>query len=280
MIAEDPRFGSPRLLQGESESKRGGGNLLLLYGEGHESGLLKVYRRRGSARREAMKRVGFALLEGKRGVSAKQRRELERRNLELWRSHGFDVPALLDRPTPCGFESEPTLWLEYCPGPTLWDEICETATPLADRCEALARGGADLARRQAHALALGERDLVMKHGSTKHILIHGTRQVSFDLEGGYANSTPLLGALADELSGFVRSMQRGPAAAEIDALGEAFAEGYAAPEQLREIASYGTSHRSLRRVIKRWDDRRRRGALAKARGLQWLLERAGSSHRA
>ena len=274
MIARDPRFGAPTVLQGESRSKRGGGNLLLLYGEGAGRGLLKVYRRRGSARREVTKRIGFVLLERKRGVTAQERRELERRNLELWRSHGFDVPALLDRPIPEAFAAEPALWLEYCPGPTLWDVVCAGSAPLAERCEALARGAADLGRRQGLALELGERDLVSKHGSLKHILVHGPRQVSFDLEGGYAATMPLLDALTDELSGFVRSLQRGSAPDELHALGDAFAGGYGAREQLREIATYGATHRSLYRAVRRWDDRRRRGAGAKASGLGWLLERA------
>jgi hypothetical protein len=275
VIAPDPRFGTPTLLQGESQSKRGGGNLLLVYGEGDARGLLKVYRRRGGARQEALKRVGFKLLERKRGVTAKERRELERRNLELWRSHDFDVPALLDRPIPEAFAGEPALWLEFCPGPTLWDRVCDAGVPLPARCVALARGAAELSRRQGLALAMGERDLVMKHGSLKHILVHGSRQVSFDLEGGYATTMPLLDALCDELSGYIRSLQRGPAPEELRDLGEAFARGYGARDQLREIAAYGASHRSLRRTVKRWDDRRRRGTGAKASGLLWLLELSG-----
>ena len=271
MTQPDPTFGTPQVLQAGGSPKRGGGNLLLLYGEGEAAGLLKVYRRRGKARRETLKRLSFRLVERKRGVTAHERREIEARNLTLWRSHGFDVPRLLERPLPAEYASEPALWLEYCPGRTLFEEGRDPRIALPLRCSALSRAAADLGRRQQLALSMGERDLVMKYGSLKHILMFGERQVSFDLEGGYAPSMPLLDALADELSGFVRSLQRGASGTDLQALGQAFADGYAATSQLREIATYGASHQSLRGTFKRLDDRRRRGDGAKAAGLDWLL---------
>ena len=272
-LVPDARFGAPTRLQGESGSKRGGGNWLLLYGEGESQGLLKVYRSRGSARRERFKRIGLSRLEGKRGVTPRERQQLERRNLELWRSHGFDVPALLDRPVPDAFADEPALWLEYCPGPTLWDVVCDASLPFEARREALARGASDLGRRQELALSMAERDLVMKHGSLKHVLVFGDRQVSIDLEGGYVPTLPMLDALADELAGFVRSLRKAVPEEELDAMGLAFPEGYGDPARLHTIAGHGIAARGLARHVKRWNDRRRRGRGAKVEGLRWLQQR-------
>jgi hypothetical protein len=250
----------------------GGGNRLLLYEVDGAPALLKVYRARGARWQEIAKSFSYRFLERKRGITARERCALERAQLALWRRHGFDVPALLSHPLPPGFEPDTTSWLEYCPGPTLHAFTADAAQPLAAREAALARFGAALASRQARVLETGELALVMKHASLKHVLVYGERLVHFDLESAHAPGVDVGDALADELSGLVRSLLRAPAVAERERLGAALLAGHARPELLRTILSRGLGG-ALRRRVRRLADRRRRPGFAKHDALRWVQER-------
>jgi hypothetical protein len=261
-----------RVLQQGGRAHRGGNLLLLDETPGREA-LLKVYRRRGTRGREASKRFWYFAMERKRGVTARERCALERRNLLLWRAEGFDVPALLERPLPEGFSAETAQWLEYCPGPLLFDLVRDAAVPLATRSRALARFARELAQRQGRALERGERALVMKHASIKHVLVHEQRQVSFDLESSYSPRFPMLDALADELGSYVRSLLRVVPEEDREPLGGAFFEAYAHPEQLAAIADFGLRHGGLSRAVRRIADRRRRKDLSEYDALCWVEDR-------
>jgi tRNA A-37 threonylcarbamoyl transferase component Bud32 len=268
-------FAEPRILQSGGRQP-GLGNRLLLYEIEGRPALLKLYRRRRAAWREPPKRFSYRFVEGKRGVTASERRHVECASLRLWREQGFDVPALLDHPYPAGVAAETALWMEYCPGPLLSSVLADGERPLEERGESAARFGAELARRQQRALDLEEPGLVMSHATAKHVLVHGDRHVCFDLETGYTRARPLLDALADELAGNLRSVLRA-AAASRDALGEAFVRGYGdtGAEQLRTLALRGLRRRGLRARIQRTSDARRRGSLSEAGALRWLFERGG-----
>jgi len=259
-----------RVLQ---DSHRGGaGNQLLLYDTPQGPALLKVYRARGARLGEALKRFSYLAIERKRGVTARQRCALERSQLRLWREHGFDVPALLDLPLPEGYSAETASWLEYCPGPTLHGFVSDPAQPQGVRAEAVARFAGVLAKRQARVRQSHELGLVMKHASLKHVLLHAGRQIHFDLEGAHAPAVDSRDALADELSGLVRSLLRAAPQAEREALGAAFLAGHGDPGLLREIALRGMGGQ-LRRRIRRLADRARRGTFGKHDALRWVLER-------
>lgn len=265
--------GAPRVLQSGGRDP-GSGNRLLLYRIDGRPALLKVYRRRRAAWREPVKRFSYRVFEGRRGVTARQRRDLERESLRLWREHGFDVPALLPHPLPPELAGALALWLEYCPGPLLASLLADRERPLRERSAAAERFGRELARRQHLALELGERRLVVSHASAKHVLVHGERQVSFDLETGYAPDFPLESALAEELAGCLRSVLRA-APEDRDALGHAFVRGYGADARLRQLAGQGLAGGGLRGFLKRRSDARRRPALSEADALRWLLAHAG-----
>jgi hypothetical protein len=250
----------------------GVGNQLLLFDTGQGPALLKVYRARGARVREMLKVFSYRVLERKLGVTARQRCALERRQLALWREHGFDVPALLPLPLPEGFCADTASWLEYCPGPTLHSFVSDTAQPVETRAAALARFAGVLAKRQACVRETRLLGLVMKHASLKHVLLHAGRQIHFDLESAHAPGIDPLEALADELSGLVRSLLRAAPPAQCDALGSAFLAGHADPALLREVALRGTGGQ-LRRRVRRLADRARRGASSKHDALRWVLER-------
>lgn len=259
-----------RLIQDGGRDDRGGNRLYVDETPGREA-LLKVYRRRGTPLREAAKRFSYRFIERKRGVTPRERCALERRHLALWRAQGFDVPALLERPLPEGLSADTALWMELCPGPLLYRFVADRARSLDERGEQVERFARSLGERQGRTLELSELGLVMKHASIKHVLLHEGRQVSFDLEGAYADSWPLLDALADELGANLRSLLR-VAAEDRDALGAAFLAGYGRREQLREIAAYGIRGGGLHRAVRRWADRRRRD-FSEYDALLWLEQR-------
>lgn len=265
-----------RVLQDGGRDDRRGGNLLLLDETPGREALLKVYRRRGTRGREASKRFSYYAIERKRGVTARERCALERRNLSLWRAEGFDVPALLARSLPEGFSSETAQWMEYCPGRLLYEFVRDRGVPLATRSREVARFAADLACRQGRALERGERGLVMKHASIKHVLLFGERQVSFDLESSYAAGFPMLDALADELGAYVRSLLRVIRAEDRERLGGAFFEAYGRPEQLAAIADFGLRKGGISRAVRRLADRRRRKDLSEYDALCWVEELLGA----
>lgn len=261
----------PRVLQDVNRDD-GGGNQLLLYDTQHGPALLKVYRARGARLREVAKAFSYLVLERKRGVTARQRCALERQQLALWREHGFDVPALLAYPLPEGFTSDTASWLEYCPGPTLHTLVSDAALPVETRSQALARFAAVLSTRQARVQETRLLGLVMKHASLKHVLLHAGRQIHFDLESAHAPGVDPRDALADELSGLVRSLLRAAPPAQRERFGTAFLAGHGAPVLLREIALRGMGGQ-LRRRVRRLADRARRGAFGKHDALRWVLER-------
>jgi hypothetical protein len=269
-MSTPPALQPARLLQ--DKNRDGGGNRLFLYEIEGRPALLKEYRARGAAWRELAKSVGYRVLERKRGVTARGRCAVERELLALWRAHGFDVPAVLLYPVPAGFDPQAATWLEYCPGPTLRFHAGDRAVPRAERERELARFAATLALRQKRALETRELGLVTKHASLQHVLLHAGRQVHFDFESAHTQGTDVWEALADELSGLVRSLLRRARRDERELLGAAFLEGHADAALLREIAARGEGH-GVRRSVRRMADRLRRPAFAKHDALAWVLER-------
>lgn len=270
------RVAGLRVLQGGGRQGRSGGNVLLLDDTPGREALLKVYRRRGSSWREVSRRFSYRVLERKRGVTAEERCAVERAHLALWRARGFDVPELIDmtdRPLPPGVPRESALWMEYCPGPTLRRFLRDGTAPFAEREKAVERYGADLGARQGAALESGDRGLVMKHATTKHVLLHAGRQVSFDLEAAYAPGVPLLDALADELGAGARSLLAASPPEDWDALGEAFLRGYRRRGQLAEIADFGLRRGGISRAVRRLADRWRRRPFSEYDALLWIEAR-------
>jgi hypothetical protein len=258
------------VLQDGGRDDRRGGNLLLLDQTPGREALLKVYRRRGTRRREWSKWVSYHVIERKRGVTARERCALERANLRLWRAEGFDVPALLERPVPAPYSSDTAQWLEWCPGRLLYELVRDPGVPLETRAREIERFAAGLSARYARALATGALGLVMKHASIKHVLLHAGRQVSFDLESGHAPGVPVLDALADELAAHLRSLLRVVPAAEREEFGARFADAYGRPEQLAAIADFGLRRGGLHRAVRRLADRSRRRDFAEYDALCFL----------
>lgn len=269
---------SPAQLAGEAWTvlqrggSHGGGNQLFVTGEPGRSALLKLYRRRGPRWKETLKRLGAGLLEQRRGVTAAERCALERECLTLWKEHGFDVPALLDRPLPDGVERRTASWIEYCPGRLLSAVVADSHVSLEAKLRLVDRLAAVAGRR--HALALARRDprFVIENASIKHVIVSDERLVHIDLENAFHRRVDLLDALSREVSTTLRSLCR-HAPGDFEALATRFVRAHPDPGLLRRAALHGALGRAPTLRLRRWRDRRGRApGTAKADMLCWLLE--------
>ena len=274
---------------GETDSRAEGphGLEVLQAGGGHGLGnalfldraagaLLKVYRsRRGrsEAWREALRDVGHRVFEGKRGVSPAARAATEKETLLLWARHGFDVPALIDRPIPTEV-TDPALWIEFCPGETLDRALSAEGSAAPAFGERIARLAVDHARRHALALAEGEILLVQEHPTIVHTLVSGDRLVTIDFENAYASRTSVATAIARELAGTLRSFFRRLEGGESEgrAAFEAFLAAYPEREILAAAVARATSGGGFAARLRRRRDRGRRNRPSKVEVMQWAGE--------
>lgn len=251
-------------------SHHGGNELYLVEGPGG-SAVLKIYRRRGGRLREAIKRVSQPF-EGRRGVTAEERCALERETLVLWRAAGLDVPAVLDRPLPEGYDARTASWLEYCPGRSFARILHDREVTTAEKLRIAEEVGRIAGRR--HALAFERRDVrfLVENASIKHVLVCGERLVHFDLENGFQRRSDLVDALARELSTMLRSLQLHGFGLFED-LATRYLRAHPRTELLRRAAEHGAFSRDPRQRMRRWLDRLERSpGTAKADMLSWLAD--------
>lgn len=243
------------------------GNLVFRCSGPDGDAILKVYRRRGSAIGERFAAFSQRWVEGKRGVSARQRCATEAAALATWRRHGFDVPRVLDRDPPEWMPDRIVLWMEFVAGGTLRDALRDPARGV----ELVARFAAECARRHRCAIDLGETLLIQEHPAAQHVLVSGGRLVHFDLEHAYRPEFPLPTALAYEISSTVRSLS---AIDRTRACFDAFVANYGEPEILRESCRtfFGPS---LRWRIYRQHEAARRGARSKTAAMGRLADALG-----
>jgi hypothetical protein len=261
-------LGEGRILRSSSE---GSGNVLLLFGEGADTKVLKLYRERRGRTKEVLSGFSHRMFEHKRGTRAKVRYRTECLTLDLWEHHGLDVFSRFSMPLPAGY-APPGLWFEYCEGDTVGSLVENPEVDAARKHECLLRVGHATHTRHLLALEHGEPLLVQERGTLNHLFVSGERLISFDFEGGFLAGFPVIEALTQELAGLIRSINRRAGSAELfEELVATFVQGYDDPALLRDIARWGVHHQSYYRRIRRWYDQRRRRSNTKTDGLRFLL---------
>lgn len=251
----------------QDSDANGLGNALWLF-RTPEPRLLKIYRPRRSLFVEALGEHLTQAFQGISGVRADVRRRNEARGLALWASAGFDVVRCFDDPPPAGVD-EPTLWIEYIEAPLLKTVLRDAALSWETKATWIVRYGACLGARHERAYERGELGLVHEHGGLIHVFAHGERLIHFDLEGAFCAGTPIREALAQELSTALRSLAKSTPDRFDEAL-RCFVEGYERRSLLHDAAHWGAHGRSLRRMAKRWADRRENSVFGKAEVLTRL----------
>lgn len=241
----------------EASGWRGTGNVLLLYRDAKPPAVLKIYRVRRSRTREMLRGISHRWLEGKRGASARARRDTEWWSLKVWLREGFDAVRPLEWPAPDGLEQFPVLWIEYVRAPTLQSVLRDGTLPLPRKIEHLGQLAASSCRRHQRAFELNEVLLIQEHAVMNHVLVEHGRLVTFDLENGFRPGFPMLEAAAQELAGYTRSLLQCAENRDTGALLKAWVDGYGDRSLLRSIVDHAVGGTSLLRRVKRLQDSKR-----------------------
>ena len=243
--------------------------------------LQKLYGERGGCLHALAREVASRIRDGKTSTLAAGRRATERRLLELWRNHGFDVPRDITRSHP-DLANDRTLILEFVPGrllsQVLGDRPTDAESDAESRTALLRRFATEWGRRHRVALDHGEAGLVQEHGGFLHVIVSGDRLVTFDLENAFRPRKDLTPILAKEIAAYVRSLAKlsGPDRFEDDlrTLVAAYPER---PLLEATVRHYLENDRFLWRVIWAIDQRRearrgrRHGKFAALRALASVL---------
>jgi len=242
-------------------SRRGDGGHRVLKVE-HRGGpvVLKLYGLKRGRLRTVMRQFGSRVILGKSSVTARGRRETERRTLELWKREGFDVPALLDLSVPEAVGG-PYLAIEWVPGPTLAHVLGDRGTPLERKREFITAFAGVFSERHARALELREPRLIFEHPTFEHVIVSDGRLVHFDFEIVITRAWGLEDLVGREIVGFLRSLFKA-AGADGPPLLDAFVDAYAGRRRLEDVRDdvlqYGTvpvmpwmRHAPLRRLVAR-----------------------------
>ena len=224
--------------------------------------LQKLYAERGGWLRAWGRELTTRLMGAKTSTRAAGRRATEARLLALWRAAGLDVPANLSDRHP-DLANERTLVLEDVSGPLLSQALADPALAGPPREALLARFAAACRARHDQALSRGEAGLIQEHGSVQHVIVSGSRLVSFDLENAYRPRRDLRPLLAKELASVLRSLARLGSEERFRADLAAFVSGYGDVARLREAAGHYLQPSSLLwrlvwAVDRRRDERRDR----------------------
>jgi hypothetical protein len=190
--------------------------------------VLKVYGRKRAHLPTALRGFGHRFLVGKTGLSARARRDTERRLLLLWRAHGFAVPDPI---------AEPHLVMERLAGPTVDARLREPAAHGALVAQ-LARFAAEWSRRHGLAERLREPGLVHAHPGFAHLLNADGAWAAFDFEYAYTDAGRVEELVAVEIAGFVASLRRA-AGTRAPALLRALVAGYPERGRLERAARGG-----------------------------------------
>lgn len=217
---------------------------------------------------EAGRRLGTSL-RPKSSPGASGRRATERRVLAAWRRAGFDVPAELSAQHP-RLAGDDVLVLEALDGPTLWDRLAEQRDR-AGRDAWLTRFARTWGRRHAKAFASGDPAFLQEHGSFRHVLLHGERLVTIDLEQVYLPGAHIPSLLLKEVLGYLRSVQPHDGGRWLDGDVRTLLRAYDDPARLVHAADELLAPRLARRVLHVFESTAR---TRRKRALAELLRRA------
>ena len=137
--------------------------------------------------------------------TATARHRTEEKNLDLWHHAGFDVPLILkhqlpkDLPVPC-------LCMEYLEGQLLTSRLADNDTPQAATDQLFRDFVSQWASRHAAALDSGNPALIQEHATLDHVIVCGHRFVTIDLEVSYTSPKNLPALIANEITGYFRSV--------------------------------------------------------------------------
>jgi hypothetical protein len=190
-------------------SKRGDGHhgVFLIENPSAHKYVVKCYGRKRSHWREVLDAISN-YLSGRSSSRLLGRFNTEKKVLQTWREHGFDVFK-----QPKNFESiainKPHLVFEYVKGQTLLSYFADPRISKENKIDKLKRFVPEWGRRHHLALESGNRFLIQEHPSFKHVYINdGGRFIFFDFETVYSTWHSLPSLIGREIAGYVRSLYK------------------------------------------------------------------------
>lgn len=190
-------------------SKRGDGHhgIFLIEDPGAQKYVVKCYSRKRGHWREVLDAISN-YLSGRSSSRPLGRFNTEKKVLQTWREHGFDVFK-----QPKDLESiainKPHLVFEYIKGQTLLSYFADPRISKEDKIEKLKRFIPEWGRRHLIAMESGNRLLIQEHPSFKHVYINdGERFIFFDFETVYTKLHSLPSLIGREIAGYVRSLYK------------------------------------------------------------------------
>lgn len=227
-----------------ARSRRGDGrHVVLRVVVSNRDAVLKLYGRKRGWLKDTLRDVGHRWLLGKTGMSPEARWRTETETLELWRRHGFDVPASLDAALP---PAMPPLRLlsEWLPGRPLYLPIEDPFLAVAEKERLLERLAAEWERRHALAIELREPRLIQSHAMLAHVFHvaagaagpgSAERLVTLDFEVAWARSSAVPRLASLEIAQLLDSIARWAPLEQVGPLIAAFVRGYPARERLVRV---------------------------------------------
>jgi hypothetical protein len=198
------------------------------------------------------------IIKAYRGPRAQQRRDCERRLLELWGSHGLDVPTTVDVLVP-GVVG-PYLALDHVAGASLRTELGRPL-PAASRLELIELALVSLCRRQELACSLGDLRLIHPDPNTGNVILEGRRAVWIDLESE-RRGRGIVPAAAQELAKLVRWASGDLGRSHVAAVAQRVVDVYRGREEILTTAIAQTCGRPWQWLHRRRDCRRKQAAPA------------------
>jgi hypothetical protein len=143
--------------------------------------------------------------------------QTERKALEIWRQHGFEVFQSLEGTVDIDIPF-PFLVLEYVEGPTLKNFFRDPGIPSGQKRRVLKQFLPDWGRRHLSAGQTANRFLIQAHASFKHVLFGDDgRLITFDFEEVFTERYSPAFLIGREIAGYLRSLYRVSSAADFDA---------------------------------------------------------------
>lgn len=168
--------------------------------------LQKLYRERTGCAAAFARELLIAVAASKTSQRPAARKATERRLLARWAAHGLSVPADWTDALP-EFGAADVAVLEFIEGGVpLWDVLAAPSLAEARRADVLGRFAAAWCARHTAAIREGEAGLVQEHGTIRHVLVAGDRQVWIDLEQAFRPRRDVRPLIAKEVAGYLRSI--------------------------------------------------------------------------
>ena len=167
--------------------------------------IIKCYGRKRSAWQTLLDNLEH-LIVGKSLTWAKTRFKTEKKSLEIWAGHGFDVFRQPPLDSKINID-QPFIMFEYVTGLTALEYFANPEVEHKDKIDLLKKVIPEWNKRHKLAMETQNRYLLQEHPSFKHVFkSDDNRLIYFDFETVYTARHSIKALIGREIAGYVRSL--------------------------------------------------------------------------